>query len=87
MYVLQGTEIPCTRSVSHTEYLAYENSKGEARGKSRHKSNSKGGVRNMEGRNVGTNEKILKAKADWNQDFKKGQTSAKVSTLIIRPIL
>ena len=42
------------RSVSHTVYLVHENSKGETRGRNRHKNNSKRVVRNLEERNVGT---------------------------------
>ena len=42
------------RCVSHTEYLVHGNSKGEARGRSRHKNNSKRVVTNMEERNVDT---------------------------------
>ena len=38
---LQGPEIPCTGCVSHIGYLRHGNSKGEARGRSRHKNNSK----------------------------------------------
>ena len=53
---LQGTGIPCTRCVSHTGYLAYGNSKDEAREISRHKNN----VRNPEERNVGTKVKSPK---------------------------
>ena len=41
------------RGVSHTGYLAHENNKGEARGRSRHKNHSKI-VQNMEARNVRT---------------------------------
>ena len=36
------------RCVTHTEYLAYESSKGEARGRSRRKNISKRVVRNLE---------------------------------------
>ena len=32
------TGIPCTKRVSHTVYLTHGNSKGKARGRSRHKS-------------------------------------------------
>ena len=39
---------------SHAEYLAHGNSKDEARGRNRHKNESKRGVRNLEERNVGT---------------------------------
>ena len=42
------------RCVSHTGYLAQENSKGEIRGRSRNQNNSKRVVWNMEARNVGT---------------------------------
>ena len=45
------------RGVSHTGYLAHENSKGEARGRRRHKNNSKRVVRNMGERNAGTKRK------------------------------
>ena len=38
----------------YTGYLAHENSKEEARGRSRHQGNSKRVVRNMDDRNVGT---------------------------------
>ena len=44
--------IPCTRSVSHRRYLAYENSIGVTRGRS-----SKG-IKNLEERNVGTQRKL-----------------------------
>ena len=48
-------EVPAGREcVSHTVYLAHGDSKGEARGRSRHKRNSNGVVRNLEERNVGT---------------------------------
>ena len=43
---LKGRGIPCTRCVSHSRYLAHENSKGETRGRSRHKNNNNI-VRNM----------------------------------------
>ena len=46
--------------VSHTRYLANGNSKGEARGRSRHKSNSKSVVRNLDESNVGTKGKSHK---------------------------
>ena len=36
-----GTRIPCTRSVSHTGYLAHGNSKSETRGRIRHQNNGK----------------------------------------------
>ena len=50
-----------TGCVSHTaEYLTHGNSKSEARGISRHMSNSKRVVRNMEERNVGTKGKSPK---------------------------
>ena len=49
-------EIPCTRCVSHTVYLAHGNSKGEARARNRHKRV----VRNMEERKVGTKGKSPK---------------------------
>ena len=39
---------------SHLGYLAHGNSKGEIRGRSRYKNNSKRVVRYMEGMNVGT---------------------------------
>ena len=51
---IMGSGIPCTRCVSHTVYLAHEDNKGEARGRSRHKKNSKRFVRNLEERNEGT---------------------------------
>ena len=47
-------EISRTRRVSHTGHLAHRNREGEVRGRSRHKSNSKSVIRNMEGRKVGT---------------------------------
>ena len=40
--------------VFYTGYLAHGNSKGEIRGRSRHRNNSKRVVRNLEERNVGT---------------------------------
>ena len=46
--------------VSHTGYFAYENSNGEARGRIKHKNNSKRVVRNMEELNEGTEEKSPK---------------------------
>ena len=54
---------------SHTRsvYPIHENSKSEARGRSRHKSKSKRVVRNLEERNVSTKVKSLK----------QGLTSAK----------
>ena len=42
------------RCVSHIGYLAYGNSKGEARVRSRHQSHSERVVKHMEERNVGT---------------------------------
>ena len=45
--------------VSHTVYLAHGNSKGEARGRNRHKNNARV-VRNLEERNVGTKGKSPK---------------------------
>ena len=44
---LQGTEIPCTKCVSHAKYLAHGNGNGEARGRNRHKKNGKRGVTNL----------------------------------------
>ena len=38
---MHGVGIPCTGCVSHTGYLSHGNSKGEERGRSRHKNNSK----------------------------------------------
>ena len=52
--------LPCTRRVSHAGYLTPGNSKGEARGRSRHENNSKRRARNIEERNVGTTEKSSK---------------------------
>ena len=46
--------IPCTRCVSHTVYIAHENSNGEAKERNIHKMNSKRVVRNLDERNVGT---------------------------------
>ena len=57
--------------VSHTGHLAHGNSKGEARGRSRHKNDNNGVVRNLEKRNVGTKEKSPK----------QGLTSAKYLTI------
>ena len=51
---LLGTEIPCPGCVSHSGYLAHGNSKGEVRGRNRHKSNTRRVVRILEERNVGT---------------------------------
>ena len=65
------TEIPCTRCVSHTGYLAHGNSEGEARGRNRHENNSNRVARNLEEKNVGT-----KAKSP-----KQGPTSAKDLTI------
>ena len=45
--VTLGTGIPCTRCVSHARYLAHKNSKGEARGSSRHKNNGRRVVRDL----------------------------------------
>ena len=56
MHGLQRMEILCTGCVSHTRYLAHENSDGEARDE--HKSNSKRVVRNLEEKNVGTKGKV-----------------------------
>ena len=56
---------------SHTGYLAHGNSKGEARRRSRHENNSKGGVTDIEERNVGTKGKSPK----------QGPTSAKDLTI------
>ena len=48
-------EIPRTRCVFHTEFLAHGNSKGEARGRRKYKNSSiKRVVRNVKERNVGT---------------------------------
>ena len=53
--------IPPTRCVSNIGYFAHRNGKGEAKGRSRNKNNSKIVVKNIEGRNVGTiREKSLK---------------------------
>ena len=38
----------------HTGTFAHGNRKGEAKGRNRHKKNSKRVVRNLEGKNVGT---------------------------------
>ena len=40
IHKVYGTGIPCTRYASHTVYLVHGNSKGEVRGRSRHKNNS-----------------------------------------------
>ena len=53
-YGLQRTGMTCTRSLSHTGYLAHGNSKGEARGRNRHKNHRKRVVRNLKERNVDT---------------------------------
>ena len=55
-----GNRVPCTRCVSYTRYLAHGNSKGEARGRNRHKSNSKIVLRNMEERIMETKGKSPK---------------------------
>ena len=70
--------MPCTRCVSHTEYLAHGSSKDEARGRSRHNNNSKV-VRNVEGRNVSTKGKnpkqnLTKAK-DLTIELPEGRES------------
>ena len=57
-YSLQVTGIPCAECVSYTVYLEHGNSKGEARGRCRHKRNSV--VRNPEERNVDTKKKSPK---------------------------
>ena len=57
--------------VFHTGFLAHGNSKGEARGRSRHQNNSRRVVRNLEKMNVGTKEKSPK----------QGLTSAKDLTI------
>ena len=49
-------------SVSHAGYLAHGNSKGEARGRNRHKSNRKRVARNLEERNAITKGKNSKIK-------------------------
>ena len=52
-------DLTCTRSIFHTGYLVHRNSKGEARGRSGHKNNSKRVVRNLEERKVVTRGKNL----------------------------
>ena len=44
--------------VSHTVYLEHENNKGDARGKSKRRHNSKIIRRNLEEKNVGTKGKV-----------------------------
>ena len=63
--------MPYTRSVTRTGFLAHGNSKSEERGISRHKSNRKRVVRNLEERNVGTKGKRAK----------QGLTSTKDKTI------
>ena len=55
-----GDGDPMHRCVSHTGYLVYEISKAEARGRSRHKNNSRRIARNLEERSVVTKEKSPK---------------------------
>ena len=62
------------RCVSHTGYLAHENSKGEIRGKSRYENNSKRVLRNMEERNEG---------AKREKCLKQNLTSAKDLTIML----
>ena len=68
------------RGVSHTGYLAYGNSKGETRGRSRPKNNSKRVVRNREERNVGTKRKSpkqgLTSAKDLTTELPDGRESA-----------
>ena len=59
------------RGASNTGYLAYENSKGDTRGRHRYQTNSKGVVRNMKERYVGTK----------GNSPKQGLTSAKDLTV------
>ena len=63
--------LPCTGCVSYTGYLAYGNSKGETRGRIRHKSNSKRVVRILEEKNVDTKK----------ESPKQGQTIAEDLTI------
>ena len=56
---MHEVRIPCTRCVSHRGYLGHGNSKGEARGRSRLKNNSKRVVRDMETRKVGNTKRQL----------------------------
>ena len=46
--------------IRHSISRAHRNSKGESRGRGRHKRNSNRAVRNLEERNVGTKGKSLK---------------------------
>ena len=64
--------IPCTGWVSHAGYIANKDSKGEVRGRSRHKNNSKRVVINLEEINVG---------AIRRKNPKQGLTSGKDLTI------
>ena len=64
---------------THTGYLAHGSSKGEARGRNRHKNNSKRGVRNMEEMKVVGNrerpkQSLVSAK-DLTRDLFEGRAS------------
>ena len=65
--------------VSDTGYLAHWNSKGGARGRSRHKHNSKRVVRNLEERNVGTKGKSPKQDLSTAKDLTKEFTERRKS--------
>ena len=53
-HLVWSMRIPCTRCVSHTGYFEDGNSKGEIRGRSRHRNSKKKVVRNLEENNVDT---------------------------------
>ena len=61
--------LPCTGCVFHIGYLVHGNSKGEARGRNRHKSNSKRVARNLKERNVGTKRKGPKQSLNSAKDY------------------
>ena len=73
-----GNGDSCTGCVSHTGYLAYGNSKHEARGRSRHKNNGTALI-NWEERNVGTKEEspkqVLTSAKDLSIELTEGRES------------
>ena len=69
--------------VSHTGYLDHGNNKGEARGRSRRKDDSKIAMRYMERRNVGRKRKTQKQGLTCAEDLTIELTEGRVITSIL----